>query len=99
METIESDARDKGERIITEISKKWMAEDEMYSWMTRADCFRTCNLNRLAYSIEQHFGIPSSPETQSGSVMVLVHVICHTQAIANTNQGEGLCLYTQFTMQ
>ena len=28
--TIESDARDKGERIITEISKKWMAEDEKY---------------------------------------------------------------------
>ena len=67
VETIESDAREKGERIITEIYKKWMTEDENYSWMALTECFRACSLNRLASVIEQHFGIPSPSETRRGT--------------------------------
>ena len=67
VETIEKDARERGERIITEIYKKWMAEDEKYSWTKLTNCFRACTLNRLAYAIEQHFGIPSPAEPQAGT--------------------------------
>ena len=63
---IEKDERGKAEKIITEIYTKWMAEDQNYSWATLTECFRECHLNTLAYNIEQHFGIPSPPETGKG---------------------------------
>ena len=66
VDTIEHDARGKTEKIITEIYKKWMAEDQHYSWTTLTECFRACGLNRLAYDIEQHFGISSPTEIQKG---------------------------------
>lgn len=61
VDTIESDERGKGEKIILEIYKKWMREDVNYSWTTLAECFRVCGLSRLAHNIEQHFDIPSPP--------------------------------------
>ena len=64
VETIESDERGKGERIIMEIYKKWMREDVNCSWTALAECFRECHLYRLANNIEQHFGIPSPPLPQ-----------------------------------
>ena len=73
VETIESDAKEKGERIITEIYKKWMAEDENYSWTKLTECFRACSLNRLAFGIEQHFGIPSSIKTQAGTCSYIIY--------------------------
>ena len=67
VETIESDKRGKGERIIKEIYKKWMREDVNYSWIALAECFRECHLYHLANNIEQHFGIPSPPLPQSAA--------------------------------
>ena len=61
VETIENDLRGKGEAIIREIYKKWMREDTSCSWVTLAECFRDCNLHRLAGDIEEHFGLPSPP--------------------------------------
>ena len=67
VDIIESDMREKGEKIITEVYKEWMKEDPGYSWTTLTDCFRACNLNRLAHDIEQHFGIPSPLENVKGT--------------------------------
>ena len=61
VETIENDLRGKGEAIIREIYKKWIREDTNCSWMTLTECFRDCNLHRLADDIEEHFGLPSPP--------------------------------------
>ena len=71
--TIEHDARQKGENVITEIYKKWMAEDENYSWTKLTDCFRARRLNRLASAIEKHFGIPSPAGAQAGTFLLLFH--------------------------
>ena len=70
VDVIESDMREKGEKIITEVYKEWMKEDPGYSWMTLTECFRACNLNRLAHDIEQHFGIPSPPENGEGTFLL-----------------------------
>ena len=61
VETIEKTMRGDGESIIHEIYKKWVREDKNCSWVTLAECFRDCNLHRLASDIEQHFGLPSPP--------------------------------------
>ena len=45
--------------IILEIYKKWMRENPNFSWTTLAVCFRDCELESLANSIEQHFGLPT----------------------------------------
>ena len=66
VDTIKSDERGKGERIIREIYKTWMREDVNCSWATLTVCFRGCGLNRLAHDIEQHFGLPSPPELPKG---------------------------------
>ena len=47
--------------IMREVYREWLAEDINCSWTTLTDCFRQCDLNNLAYSIEQHFGLPSPP--------------------------------------
>ena len=61
VKTIENDLRGKGEAIIREIYITWMKEDTNFSWMTLTECFRDCNLHRLASDIEEHFGLPSPP--------------------------------------
>ena len=55
VDIIEGDKEEK----IRKIYKKWMNENPHYSWTTLTECFRACKLNRLAYDIEQHFGLPS----------------------------------------
>ena len=67
VDIIESDMREKGEKIITEVYKEWMKEDPGYSWTTLTECYRACNLNRLASVIEQCFGILSPPENEKGT--------------------------------
>ena len=49
--------------IMREIYREWLSEDINCSWTTLTDCFRQCDLNNLAYSIEQHFGLPSPQKT------------------------------------
>ena len=49
--------------IMREIYREWLSEDINCSWTTLTDCFRQCDLNSLAYSIEQHFGLPSPQHT------------------------------------
>jgi hypothetical protein len=51
--------------IITEIYMKWMQEQENCSWTTLTECFRMCNLKRLASDIEKHFGFASPQDTQT----------------------------------
>ena len=67
VDIIEGDLKQKREEIITEVYKEWIKEDPGYSWTTLTECFRSCNLNCLAYNIEQHFGIPSPPENEKGT--------------------------------
>ena len=45
--------------IMREIYREWLSEDINCSWTTLTDCFRQCDLNNLAHSIEQHFRLPS----------------------------------------
>ena len=49
--------------IMREVYREWLSEDINCSWTTLTDCFRQCDLNNLAYSIEQHFGLPSPQHT------------------------------------
>ena len=66
VDIIESDEGEKAEKIITEIYKKWMAEDKNYSWTTLTECFRECRLKTLANDIEQYFGITSPQKSEEG---------------------------------
>ena len=66
VDIIESDEGEKAEKIITEIYKKWMAEDKNYSWTTLTECFRECRLKTLANDIEQHFGITLPQKSEEG---------------------------------
>ena len=67
--------------IMREIYRQWLSEDINCSWTTLTDCFRQCDLNNLAYSIEQHFGLPPShslqhipvPQSQHTPVSPLQH--------------------------
>ena len=59
VEIIESNERGNVKRIMQEIYKRWIAEDEHHSWTTLTQCLRDCNLISLASTIEQHFGLPS----------------------------------------
>ena len=77
VDTIKSDERGKGERIIREIYKTWMREDVNCSWATLTVCFRGCGLNRLAHDIEQHFGLPSPPELPKGYFTFLPNFDCY----------------------
>ena len=63
VDNIEENQKGKQENIIYEIYKQWMREDQNHSWTKLTKCFRVCKLNSLAYDIEQHFGIPSPPES------------------------------------
>ena len=67
VEMIEKNMRGDVESISQEIYKKWMREDTNSSWLTLTECFRDCNLHRLASDIEEHFGLPSP--SQKGTSM------------------------------
>ena len=45
--------------IMLEVYRQWLTEDINCFWTTLTNCFRQCDLNNLAHSIEQHFGLPS----------------------------------------
>ena len=68
VEIIEHDEQWKVERIMREIYKKWIAEDEHHSWTTLTECLRDCSLNNLAFTIEQHFGLMSPQQTREGMI-------------------------------
>ena len=53
------ETREKAKDIMEEVYEAWLTEDTNCSWVTLTDCFRQCGLHSLAYSIEQHFGLPS----------------------------------------
>ena len=67
VKNIESTKRGNVEEIITEIYMQWMQEQENCSWTTLTECFRMCNLKRLASDIEKHFGFASPQDTQTGA--------------------------------
>ena len=61
LETLKHDK--KGEiEIMRAIYKNWLAEDVHYSWETLCDCFRSCQLNSLAFKIEKYVGLESQGE-------------------------------------
>ena len=66
VKVIEQEERGKGEATMQTIYTEWLAEDPNCSWVTLTDCFRQCGLNRLAYSIEQRFGLPSPQQELEG---------------------------------
>ena len=77
--------------IMREVYREWLSEDINCSWTTLTDCFRQCDLNNLAYSIEQHFGLPSPQKTPSHSpqhipVPQSQHTPVHTPQL--TPEGE-----------
>ena len=43
------------------IYEEWLRRDEHHSWDTLCDCLRVCNLNTVAFEIEQRIGIVSPP--------------------------------------
>ena len=57
-----------GVAIVTETYKQWLAEDKNHSWGTLTKCFRYCRLNTLAHDIEEHFGLPSPPDNEKGTL-------------------------------
>ena len=67
MDVIEQDERGQEEAIMLTIYKTWLTEDTNSSWVTLTDCFRQCGLDRLAYSIEQHFGLPTPQQELEGT--------------------------------
>ena len=67
VDVIEQEELGKGEAIMQTIYTKWLAEDPNCSWVTLTDCFRQCGLDRLAYCIEQHFGLPSPQQELEGT--------------------------------
>ena len=58
VEVIESDEQWKSKKVMREIYKQWISEDEHHSWAKLTDCLRQCHLNSLAYDLELHFGLP-----------------------------------------
>ena len=71
VDNIVNDKRE-GVAIVSEIYKQWLAEDKNYSWVTLTKCFRRCRLNTLAYDIEEHFGLPSPPDDEKGTISILL---------------------------
>ena len=69
VDVFEQDTRWKSEAMVLQIYKEWLGEDPSCSWMTLTDCFRECGADRLAYSIEQHFGLPSPPQNPEGIIL------------------------------
>ena len=69
VDNIVNDKRE-GVAIVTEIYKQWLAEDKNHSWVTLTKCFRCCRLNTLAYDIEKHFGLPSPPDDEKGTLQL-----------------------------
>ena len=72
VDVIEQDKMWQSEAIILTIYTKWLAEDTNCSWVTLTDCFRQCGLDRLAYSIERNFGLPSPLLDAEGTVRVKI---------------------------
>ena len=66
VDVFEKDTRWQSEEIMLKIYTEWLAEDPNCSWMTLSDCFRQRGAHRLAYSIEQHFGLPSPQQNPEG---------------------------------
>ena len=66
IDVIKRDEEERAQDIMQEIYKGWLAEGTNCSWVTLTDCFRQCGLDRLAYSIEQHFGLPSPQQESEG---------------------------------
>ena len=64
VDAFEIDENWKSRKIMRGIYKQWIAEDEHHSWTTLTECLRDCNLNSLASTIEQHFGLPSPVQTK-----------------------------------
>ena len=69
VDVFEQDTRWKSEAMVLQIYKEWLGEDPNCSWMTLTDCFRECGADRLAYSIEQHFGLPSPQQIPEGVIL------------------------------
>ena len=60
--------------------KQWLAEDTNCSWATLTDCFRQCDLNNVAISIEQHFGLPPPQQSPRG-ICYLCRLLCKVLSI------------------
>ena len=68
VDALEIDENWKSQKIMRRIYKQWIAEDEHHSWTTLTECLRDCNLNFLASTIEQHFGLLSLVQTKEGTI-------------------------------
>ena len=77
VDTFEIDENWKSHKIMRGIYRQWIVEDEYHSWTTLTECLRDCNLNTLAFIIEQHFGLPSPVQMKEGIYMYMyMHVQC-----------------------
>ena len=72
--------------IMREVYREWLAEDINCSWAELTDCFRQCDLNNLAYSIEQHFGPPSP---QKIPVLTSLHTLHNLETPGYTHGVPG----------
>lgn len=83
IDEIELEKSRRGRDIIVEVYKQWLAEDTNCSWATLTDCFRQCDLNNLALSIEQHFGLPPPQQSPRGISLLcyLCRLLCKVLSI------------------
>ena len=71
------------------IYKEWLAEDTNCSWVTLTDCFRQCGLDHLAYSIEQHFGLPTPKQHSQGWTSTISKIRAYSLAQTPRSQVEN----------
>ena len=89
VEAIEHDKRGQEEAIMLTIYKTWLAEDTNCSWVTLTDCFRQCGLDHLAYSIEQHFGLPTPKQHSQGWTSTISKIRAYSLAQTPRSQVEN----------
>ena len=68
---IQKATRGEPKEAIREVYGRWMRKDESFSWQKLTQCFRDCDLNVLAFNIEQHlrFLLPQSSQTSMPFVL------------------------------
>ena len=72
VDVFEHNKRENAQDVMLEIYKEWLRQDSNCSWTILTRCLRQCRLNRLASSIEKHWGIPSPPAVPPSSKKVKV---------------------------
>ena len=69
IENIEMSVMRGPKEAIRQIYTQWIRQDEHCSWLTLTRCLRDCELNTLAFDIEQHFDLPLPQPPTDGIII------------------------------